>query len=395
MERKSSATARRWERFGGAADAFARARSVRERSFSKRAAGATTPRNRFQAYPFPPRARDRRRPSAHSQPIATAPNARARGIARAARMSIRVRAPHGNARRLIPTPIRAYKPGAGIRTGRNRRGLPGPRSPPSKLGGAGTGERVPGSVLDHLDALPAVLRLPRPDLHEEGHLDAAARNDGHADGQPLNLLGHGRREAFDARDDRLQVVRVRDLEDHLGVALRQDVLVDLRRALRDDHEAEAELAAFRGEGSEDLRGGDLAHLGAEVVGLLDDDHEGRDLPDLTQLEHRRREAVHDELLDVRGDALQVDDRRLPLDDELVDSGALLGEDLDLAKVLEVVDEGRVLGVLLPLEDAHDVPDRVRLRRLAQEVEGLPEGREVGADLRGSREGEDGPRTRGV
>src|SRR3989304_4423695 len=72
MERKSSATFRRWERFGGAADAFARARSVRERSFSTRAARSTTPRNRFQAYPFPPRARDRRRPSAHSQPLATA-----------------------------------------------------------------------------------------------------------------------------------------------------------------------------------------------------------------------------------------------------------------------------------------------------------------------------------
>src|SRR6266545_2242269 len=249
----------------------------------------------------------------------------------------------------------------------------------------------PRSVLDDLDALAAVSGLPRPYLDHQGHLEPAPRHDGDADREARDLLRHGRRQTLDARDDRLEVVRVRDLQDDLRVALAEHVLVDLRRALRDDDESEAELSPFRRERPKDLRRRDLPDLGTEIVRLLHDEHHRRDATDLPEFEHRGREAVHDQLLDVGRNALQVDDRGLSLDHEFVDPRAFLREDLDLAEVFELIDQGSVLRIVLALEDADDVADRVILRRLPQQVQRLAQGRQVGPDLCRACEGQDVPR----
>src|SRR5436309_726821 len=227
------------------------------------------------------------------------------------------------------------------------------------------------SIFDDFDALAAVSRLPRTDLDHQRHLYTTLFRSRHADRKPGDLLGHRGRESLHARDDCFQVIRVRDLQDNLGVALAEDVLVDLRRALRDDDEAETELPAFRGQRPEDLGGSDLADLRTEIVRLLDDEHHRRDPSDLSQLEHRRCQAVHDEFLDVRRYAFQVDDRRLALDDELVDPRAFLRENLDLAQVFQLVDERGVLRIFFALQDTDDVSDRVVFRRLAQEIERFP------------------------
>src|SRR6266540_3284629 len=262
----------------------------------------------------------------------------------------------------------------------------------TRVGCAGPAKGFPpGSVLDDLHALAAVASLPRPYLDHQGHLEPASRHDGDADREARDLLRHGRRQSLDARDDRLQVVRVRDLQDDLRVALAQHVLVDLRRALRDDHKSEAEFSAFRRERPKDLRRRDLPDLGTEIVRLLHDEHHRRDATDLAEFEHRGREAVHDELLDVGRNALQVDDRRLALDHEFVNPRSFLREDLDLAEVFELIDQRGVLGVVLALEDADDVADRVVFRRLPQEVQRLAQRGQVGPDLRRAREGQDVPR----
>src|SRR2546428_3121452 len=166
--------------------------------------------------------------------------------------------------------------------------------------------RVP-SIFDDLDALSAVTRFSRPDFDHERHLESAARHDGHAYGEAGDFLGHRGRETFDTRDDRLQIVRVRELQDDLRVALAQHVLVYLGGPLRNYDQPEAELPPFPGEGPEHLRRGRLADLGTEVVGLLHDQHHRRDPCDLPQLEHRGRQTIHHEFLDVRRNALQVDD----------------------------------------------------------------------------------------
>src|SRR5437867_9874243 len=103
-----------------------------------------------------------------------------------------------------------------------------------------------------------------------------------------------------------------------------------RRAATHHDETETDLASCRGERPEHLRRGRLADLRTEVVGLLHDEHHRRDPSDLSQLEHRGRETIYHEFLNVRRYPLQVDDRRLALDHELVDARALLREDLDLA-----------------------------------------------------------------
>src|SRR6266699_3777457 len=218
-----------------------------------------------------------------------------------------------------------------------------------------------------------------------------SRHDGDADREARDLLRHGRRQSLDARDDRLQVVRVRDLQDDLRVALAEHVLVDLRRALRDDDESEAEFPPFRRERPEDLGRRDLPDLGTEIVRLLDDEHHRRDATDLAELEHRGREAIDNQLLDVGGDAFQVDDRRLALDHEFVDPRAFLREDLDLAEVFELINQGGVLGVVLALEDSDNVAHCVICRRLPLEVHRLAQRGQVGPDLRRAREGQDVPR----
>src|SRR5437879_8486773 len=108
------------------------------------------------------------------------------------------------------------------------------------------------SVFDDLHALPAVSRLSGPHLNHQGHLKSPSRHDRDTDREAGDLFRHRRGEALDARDDRFQVVRVRDFQDDLRVALAEDVLVHLRRPLRDDDQAEPELAPLRRPRAEHL-----------------------------------------------------------------------------------------------------------------------------------------------
>jgi len=100
------------------------------------------------------------------------------------------------------------------------------------------------SIVDDLDALSAVSRFSRTHFDHQGHLEASSGHDCDPDREAGNFLRHRCRKAFHTGDDRLQVIRIRDLQNHLRVALAEHVLVDLRSALRDDTESQTELAAF-------------------------------------------------------------------------------------------------------------------------------------------------------
>src|SRR5208283_823628 len=170
-------------------------------------------------------------------------------------------------------------------------------------------------------------------------------------------LGHPVREPLDRLGDRLQVEGVRDLEDQLGVALREDVLVDPGRALGDDAQTEAELPPLARDVLQDPRARHLTLLGGEVVRLLDDEEERRDLPPLAVVEQGRGDPGDDELLDVRRGPAQVDQGGLALLHELVQARALGAEKFRLLDVLEPFVEHLRDGALPGFGRAHEVVDR--------------------------------------
>ena len=127
-----------------------------------------------------------------------------------------------------------------------------------------------------VEGLAAVACEAFADAAHDGGVDADAGDDGLALGEGGEFGEELAARALDRLGDGVLVDGVDDAHDDLRHALREHVLVELAGALRDEADADAELAALGENLLEDVGGDDRLARGREAVRLLDE------LPALTK-----------------------------------------------------------------------------------------------------------------
>ena len=180
-----------------------------------------------------------------------------------------------------------------------------------------------------VDVLAAVFCAAGANAEHQGRVDAGAAYDDLAFAEGRKLFEHVAADGFDGLGDAVLVDGVGDAHDALGHALAEHVAVETAGALRDEADADAELASFAEDGLEDVRTDGVGIGGGEVVGFFEEAEDGKGhvvaVPALefaflgvdSGLIYATQEGGDDHLLLPLFDFIQLDQRARPRLEQLI------------------------------------------------------------------------------